>query len=62
MENSVEAIAELMSQARESVDQILARFDVTRHRAEQQANFQLGPTGFAWLLWNSLGVPPALRS
>ena len=65
VENSIKAIAELMSfrrQAGESVDQTLARFDVTRHRAEQQANFQLGPTGFAWLLLNSLGVPPALWS
>eukprot|EP00975_Prorocentrum_lima_P031931 6703239-Prorocentrum_lima.AAC.1 len=46
----------------EPIDQAIARFDLLKHRARHLGNFNLAPPALAWMLLNSLGVPPTQQA
>ena len=63
IEASVKAIADMMTFRRrsgESIDKVLARFELTKHWAVQEGDFDLGSTGYDWLLLTALEVPPTV--
>ena len=58
-ESQVHAIHELFSFRRghsESVDEVIARFEVTVHRAQNIGNVQIGEPVLAWMVLSHLGV------
>lgn len=59
-ETQIHSISELMGftrQAGESTDEVMARFDVQVHRADQQGGVVLGTQVKAWLLLTHLRIP-----
>ena len=61
VESSISAIQNLWNFSRrggEAIDQILSRFEVTKKRANDQGNFQMGLSGEAWILLRALHIHP----
>ena len=56
-ENCTRSISEFLQFRRapnESIDNVLVRYDILRHRAQQRAGFAINVTGLSWLLLQSL--------
>lgn len=56
-ENCTRSISEFLQFKRmpnESIDNVLVRYDILRHRAQQRAGFAINITGLSWLLLQSL--------
>eukprot|EP00971_Amphidinium_carterae_P024626 485616-Amphidinium_carterae.1 len=60
-ETNVSALADLYGftrQSHESTDELLARFEVVRHRAQHHSGVALQASQVAWLLLHALRIPP----
>ena len=56
-ENCTRSISEFLQFRRapnESIDNVLVRYDILRHRAQQRAGFAINVTGLSWLLLQAL--------
>ena len=56
---SMTALVAFKRRPGEPIDQALARFDLLRHRAANEGNYDPGPAASSWMLLNALGIPPA---
>ena len=62
-EQAIEAIADFMTFRRsqtESVDAMLARYELVVYRANELADFQMGAAGEAWLLLVGMQLAPGM--
>ena len=55
---SIDELHHIHRERGESVDGYLSRFEPLMFRAPPCGNFDLGPTGTAWLLLTGLGIGP----
>jgi hypothetical protein len=60
-EDTMRCISEMLSFRRlkeETIDEMLSRFEVLRHKSIHGGGMNIGPSGFAWLLLKGMQMPP----